>query len=303
MPSKNFDRLFGQLAKAEDRFLKSEFLAPVVRGGEVRVRVASVICRLRVSPADFEGFGVFRPISHSSAELVRPANLAEQRRYLELFPIVRLILSSAGEGHWLAAAAHWGDRRFRIEGLAPVRLVEEAQAFDVVRARFDGGNFWFDELEPSRDPATAAWLRQALHCLVDPNLLDRPGLTPEERAVYAIHYFQREEVRKQLEADRIDERLRAALAHAGAELVDYLERRDSFRVTYTVGGRQHVSAVRKDDLRVEMAGICLSGQDRYFDLASLVGVLQEAEGGVLRIGRENQGMEEDDYWRVHPPGE
>jgi hypothetical protein len=303
MPSKRFDQLFGQLAAAEDRFLKSEFLAPVVRGGEVRVRVAGVVCRLRVSPADFEGWGLFRPVSHTGAQLVRPAELAEQRRYLSLFPLVRLILCTRSDDLWHALAAHRGDRRFRIEGLVPVRLVEESQAFEVVRARFDGANFWFDELEPSRDPATAAWLRQALMQLTDPNLLDRPGLTPEERAAYALHYFQREEVHRQLEAGRIEQRLRAALEHAGAELVDYLQRRDSFRVTYTVGGRQHVSAVRKGDLQVEMAGICLSGQDRHFDLASLVGVLQEAEGGVLRVGRENQGMEEDNYWHVHPPDE
>jgi hypothetical protein len=86
-------------------------------------------------------------------------------------------------------------------------------------------------------------------------------------------------------------------------LVEYLERADSFRVTFTVGTRRYSSSVHKDDFTVQVAGICLSGEDQKFDLSSLVGVLREAgdSGGIVPVGDENYGMDEEHYWRVHPP--
>jgi hypothetical protein len=291
-----------RLAAAEERFLASEFLAPVIRGGQVQVRIAGVICTLRIRPAGFEGWGVFRPTSHSDAALVRQPKLAERQRYLELFPLVRLILAGTREEQWFALPAHRADSRFQIEGMIPVRLVEEAQLFEVVEARFDGTQFWYAGPDSRWDAATATYLRHELAQLTLPENLKRSGLTAEERAAYELNYWPRYEATEEARQSREERRLRSALGHAGAELKDYVERQDVYTVTYEVDGQRHVSAVSKNDLSVQVAGICLSGEDQNFDLQSLVGVIREAQGGagLVRVGDENRGMPEEHYWRVHP---
>ena len=45
---------------------------------------------------------------------------------------------------------------------------------------------------------------------------------------------------------------------------------------FLVQGREHTSAIAKDNLTVLSAGICLAGGDQAFDLNSLVGVLRQA---------------------------
>jgi hypothetical protein len=287
-----------RLAAAEEEFLRREFLAPLVRGGVVFVRLAGVVCRFRIRMSRFTGFGIFRPTRPGNARLVRPATLSERQAYLALFDRVRLILCRRVEDQWLALPANQGARGLP-QGEMPVFLVEDAQPFEIIMARFDGAQCWFERLDPRHDPATAAYLRQALVDLLPAANLRRRGLTPEERRVYGLRLQVELEARR----DRTEERLRAALAHAGADFQGYLERDDSYRVDFAVGGARHVSVVNKRDLTVQVAGICLSGRDAQFDLASLVGVLREAEteGGAVRVGADNAGMAEDHYWRVHPP--
>jgi len=294
-----------RLAAAEEQAFASEFLAPMLRKGTVQVRIAGVVCRFKVTPDDFEGWGVFRPMSATEARLVRSAGLAERRRYLDLLPLLRMIVCARDGDRWLAIPAHRADSRFRIEGLVPVHLVEEAQPFEVLLTRFDGARCWYDEPDPRRDPGTAAYLRESLARMVEPGELSRPGLSAEERSAYELNYAPLLAAELDARRDRTEERLRAALAHAGAAFREYQERGDVYRVAYEVDGRRHVSVVARDDLSVQVAGICLSGQDSRFDLQSLVGVLRQAEGDGedVRVGGENGGMPEDVYWNAHPPHE
>jgi hypothetical protein len=289
--------LLNHLASAEERFLQSEFPAPMLRGGVVQVRIAEVISKLKVEPADFEGWGIFRPLSYTAARLLRPATLTEQRRYQALFPSLPVILCRCDGQVWEGLPAHRGDHRFRIDGTVAVRLIEEAQLFETIRVRFDGVSCWYEGPDERSDPGAAAYLRQAFARRQELELLRRPGLTAEQRGAYTLNH----QARLEAERDRTEERLREALAHAGAELRTYAQRGDVYRVEYLVDGRRQVSVVNKRDLSVQVAGICLSGADRHFDLQSLVGVLRQAGDDVLPIGRDNHGMTEEEYWNVHPP--
>ena len=323
----NVNELLDRFAAEEDDFLKREFLAPALRGGVVRVRIGGVLCSVRIDPTEFGGWGIFQPTSLTEAKLVRQASLTERRRYLDLFPLIRQIICRRAGHVWFGSAASLGDTRIRMEGLARLRLADEVQLFDCVRTRYDGSQFWFDELDLRHDPGASAYLRSALNDQTPPDDLQRRGLTAEERAAYELNYWElvqppdrqeeghephrnprhRRRSRRPRQgedppqADPVRRRLRESLSHAGAQLIDYLERADSFRVRYTVGGRPYTSSVNKDDLTVQVAGICLSGEDQKFDLASLAGVLREADRGgeILRVGDE--GMDEDEYWQVHPP--
>lgn len=269
--SRHLHDLLNRLAAEEERSLGRDFLAPALPGGIVHVRIAGVVCRFKIED-DFEGWGIFRPTGTTAAHLLRSATLAERRRYLQSFPLRRLILCHTDRRSWLAWPAHQADHRFADTGLLPVRLVEEAQTFETIAARFDGVQCWFESVDARADPSAAVYLREALRTMTPPEQVRRPGLTAEQRTAYAIAYG----LRREAERDRTEDRLRAALAHACGRLISYLEREDGYRVEFEIDGRRHVSAVDKGDLTIQSAGICLSGEDRRFDLQSLVSVLREA---------------------------
>lgn len=270
------DDIFERLAAAEDGFLHSTFLAPVVRGHGVRVQIGGVACQLDVDPAEFSGWGVFRPRSHSRAALIRLASMVERHAYLKLLPTVRLILCEQDRERWLALPAQPGGP-VAPDQAVPVQQVEaDAQLFESVIARFDGAWFWSQGADPRGDPRTSAHLRSALVERADPAEVRRKGMTGAERRAYA--WVHARAVGREREArDRADSgRLAAALRHGGAHLKDFERLADGdFRVAYTVDGRRHMSIVSHRDLSVRTAGICLSGQDGKFDLQSLVGVLRE----------------------------
>ena len=295
MSTQKMATLFQQLAAAEQSFMNQEFLAPAIRGGKVNVRIAGVLLRMQIEPSDFRGWGVFLPITHSNALLVREATLAERQRYLSVTRSTSMVLHDRIAGTWNAVSAHQGQG----SGVAPVYLVEGAELFDRVKVRSDGANYWYDGIDRSGDAATAAWLRRSLETEIAPQELRRKGLTSQQRLAYTLKYFSRIEAQKIIRQDEVESQLREALSHAGSTLEGYVEHRDGFRVTYLVGGRRHVSSVNKDDLTVQVAGICLNGEDRKFDLTSLVGVMKESLGeNPVVVG--TGGMTESEYWAIHP---
>lgn len=276
--------LLNKMEDAEADFLETEFLAPILPGGKVRVRIAGMVCELDVKGASTQDWAILKPLSMETAQIVSKPGLGQIRNYLELFPALRLLLLSRDKDCWWALPANRGDSRFQTDGPVRVRLVADGSGFRQIIARFDGGHFWFQEIDRKRNPAIAAYLSNALSKGTAPDNLRKPTLRLEEREAYQILFRATVEAKR----DRTEKRLSDALGHAGARLSSYIERRDAYTVSFRVDGHSHTSTVRKDDLTLVSAGICLSGGDRNFDLQSLVGVIRE--------GRQRDQLVEEDYY-------
>ena len=181
--------LLSRFAQQEEEFLQREFLAPALPGGTVAVRLGGVICKIRIDPAGFQGWGVFQPVSHTTARLQREATLSERRDYLRLFPQFRLIVCRRAGASWFGSAASFGDRRLRLDGLAPINLAGEVQLFDCIRARYDGARFWFEETDTRHDPSRPRYLRAQLAERTEPEDLQCKGLTAEDLVAYLLNYL------------------------------------------------------------------------------------------------------------------
>ena len=286
--------IFDRLQAQESALIGTRVLAPILGGRRVTVKIGGVACQLAVD-SDERGWSVLEVQSTTRATWLRAATLSEREKYLALLPAVRFVALERNGALWLAFPAQAGDARFRLNGVAPIREVVNAnlQMFDALIARFDGTHFWFEKSDARRSPAIAEYLRQSLAERIAPDALHKKGLSREERNAYALAlYGPPEPESRSLDAatatmsfnplaaitrpNTPDGRLAQSLNHAGGRLVSWMDRGDAYTVTYQFGAQTHTSTVRADDLSVMTSGICLSGHDRDFDLTSLVGVMQEA---------------------------
>ena len=278
--------LLRRLAATENALRGQQFVAPCARGGQLRVRVAGLVYTFKPQPANFAGWGVFEIQDEQTARFVEEPMLAQVAEYLQMFPAARLRLAyRLQDATWLAFPAHEGDWRQRFNGEArpvPVHLVSDGQEFEPVIARHFGGAWWFDEVDRRAAPELTDKLREDWRARLTPEALRWPGLTPEMRACYSLLWRREVQQTEQLEQqsaaaqERRDEaRLRGALEFGGGDLRGFRDRGDHWLVEWqTAGGEWHNSAIAKNDLTVVSAGICLDGEDRKFDLQSLVAVVE-----------------------------
>src|ERR1700742_3383506 len=102
--------LINRLVHEEDRMRDAEFLAPCVRGGQIRARVSGLIYTFAPKPRDFEGWGVFLPISDKEVELLDEADLPIVDAYLRrLKPLRARLIARLRGATWLAYPANESD--------------------------------------------------------------------------------------------------------------------------------------------------------------------------------------------------
>lgn len=271
-------KLLKQIASVEAQLQTTQFLAPCVKGGRVRTRVAGMVYTFTPKPQQFEGWGVFQPVDKQTATLLEEADLPQITTYLQQFPTIRLRLAYRLQHQtWLAYPINEADmqQRFKTVKPVPVHLVTEGVAFEQILACWNGNSCWFEEVDRRADPAISETLQSALKQLAPVEELQFKGMTPEMRSLYELATQQMEEF---AQPQRDEKRLRQALKLGGGELHQFQDRGDYWTVDWTTSdGVRHTSAIAKDDLTVVSSGICLSGRDRDFDLQSLVGVMEHRE--------------------------
>ncbi|MBN9420693.1 MAG: hypothetical protein J0I12_34930 [Candidatus Eremiobacteraeota bacterium] len=258
--------LVQRLAQQELDWQGRHLLAPVVAPGRARVRLQGLVYEFRTQPEDFRGFGVFRLTSPGSAEFVRSADPPEREKYLKLWPRRQArLLREVSPGSWMT-----------LFGL--VHEVERGSLFELVEAAFDGRNLWFCRSVLNTRLALAEEMARALRGDVAAEELQLKGLTPMDRASFAL--LVKPVVRVGVDVQELDDhgRLSRALQRGGGSLRSFTLDGDSFQVHWEDSrGTTRFSRIRKNDLTVLSSGICLSERDSDFDLTSLVGVLEEGD--------------------------
>ncbi|MFB2836740.1 hypothetical protein [Floridanema evergladense] len=270
-------KLLNQIAAQEMQLQETQFLAPCVRGGLVRTRVANIIYSFAPQPRNFEGWGIFQPVNEKFAQVVDEPSLPQLAEYLKLLKPLRSRLAYVLRGKtWLAYPMNEGDalQRFGFAKPVAVHLVSEGATFEPIIARFDGRSWWFDEYDRRSDPLLTENLKEHLKKASSLEELRFKGITPEMRSLYQLTTKKTQE----FTAKTDEQRLRKALKMGGAEMREFRDRQDHWVVEWTTSdGQRHTSAISKTDLTVISSGICLSGRDRDFDLQSLVGVMENRD--------------------------
>ncbi len=182
-------QLLNQLAAQEQQLFSTQFLAPCVRGGLVRTRVAGIVYTFTPQPRNFEGWGIFQPNNEKVAAVVDEPSLPQVGKYLQHLKPLRLRLAHALQQQtWLAYPVSVGDmqQRWGTAKPVPVHLVTDGGQFELIVARWDGCSWWFDESDRRADPLVAEQLREQLKKVTPLEELHFKGITPEMRTVYDL---------------------------------------------------------------------------------------------------------------------
>lgn len=262
----------------QERARRSPVIAPRLFGSALRLKVDGLWRVIDVvEPASFWGWGRFVVKRDWTAELAKPATSVQISKALRPLPqaLVVLVKPLGDRGTWLAIPAQHPSSLACARRLAPVivHLVSRARQFDRCVARFDGRRWWFEALDVRADPKLAASMRTALAEEVDSDDFTLAGATPAHVEAYRLAWGQLVHEVMSGRVQSAEQAVADALALAGGELLELTSAVEHWLVRWRGPDRVvHYSAIQKETLTVLSAGICLSGEDRKFDLQSLVGV-------------------------------
>jgi hypothetical protein len=269
--------LLKQMAAKERKFRAQDFVAPYTQGSVFAIvpMHKGMLYRFRIKGFKDAGIGLFHPTSPNDAEFVSDAPFDQARTYLDALPKTLLVLSYQTEQGWIALPLSEESTRKTLGIAGPVLVlnVSDAQRFDPIVARFDGVNFWFDELFTGADPVKADEMRALFQKGFQGNV-NVKGVVPEERDAYSLAC----DAWKQFAKISVESKVKQILKDGGARLGSFVVRGKNIEIKWTsASGEVYNSLVNKDTLDVISAGICLSGEDSKFHLKDLPHLIEQGE--------------------------
>ena len=265
--------LISKIGKQESSLTQRTFVSPNFNNDTVATRVEGIVYTFSVPKK--EGWFKFQPLNSKKARVVGPAELDEIEGYQKQLGKVRVVLVMKQQDMFMGIPDKTNNFGLGFNNLMPVYLCGDYPSdFDRIIARYDGANLWYERVDTGNDPAKGDYLRECMAKVVLPKDIKFSGLTMEEKHAYAMRLtFDRK-----LVEDQKKDQLKQDVEFAGGKFIGFSEKSDHFAITYMVDGQQFTTRVTKDPRRmVVSAGLCLAGNDRKFDLKSLVTVIREAQ--------------------------
>lgn len=285
--------LRNKFAAKELELRNKEFMAPYAE--EIRfahVKINGIVHPFRIVGFKGHGFGVFAPRDGSSARFVRNADIADVRAYFDILPKLHFILCYETDKGWVGYPMNLesADKTLGLASETIIKNVTDCERFDVIVARYDSANFWYDEPFSGADLKKSSEMRECFCKGQTPDRMKQSlsrikGLSPEDRtsfdlAIKSWHRFQ------QLTTES---RIKQVLEESGAKLGSYVVRGENVEVRWTTDrGTAYTSMVNKDSLDVVSAGICLDPHDgdgpmdTKFHLRDLPYIMKQGEDkGVI----------------------
>ncbi len=261
--------LLNKLIAQENEVLSQDILSPVIHGSPIVVRISGVCLFLRVIPRGYHNWGIFKcNEDKKSVTLIGEPTNRQKRQFLELLPRVQLIICSHGDRGTVGSLLN-SDSRFSFDA-ASVFFPENVSLFDTVQARYDGRGFVY-ERHINVYPKRVDELKKNYAEEVNPAKVNTYVALGK---AYAYAYNELVHNRELT----TEERVKNAITRAGGIYNGFTDRGDTLTVQFTIGGETFTPTINAKSLRLESAGICLSGGDRSFDLQSFVHIAREGLG-------------------------
>jgi hypothetical protein len=269
---KNVLDIISEIGKKEAEITQQVFISPIFSNSRVATHIDGIVYSF-VIPGVESGWYQIKPVNTKVARIIGPANLIEQEMYLKCLDKLRLVIVMKKDNIFYGVPDKANKFGFQVNDLLPIFLHSDpAMDFDRVITRFDGANIWYECVDQGNGPAKAEYLRDCMAKVLDPSKLKFSGLTIEERLAYTLRLT----LDKRLIIDSKKDQLKRDVEFAGGSFIKFAERADHYSVTYQVNGNEFTSYVAKNPAHsVISAGLCLNGNDKRFDLKSLVTVIRE----------------------------